>query len=159
MKAASVKEIKTELINYSQKDLVDICLKLSRFKKENKELLTYLLYEAADEANYILNVKNHIDHQFENINRKSYYFIKKSVRKILKEAKKYIRYSKKTETEVELLLYFCEKMKDFTPSIERNRVLKNIFLRQLEYVQAKIEKLHEDLQFDYKEEIKTLLED
>ena len=109
MKTASVKELKTELSNYSQEDLVKICLRLSKFKKENKELLTYLLYEAANETNYIESVKREIDTQFEQVNKKSYYFIKKSIRKILRMAKKYIRYSQKKEVEVEILLYFCQK--------------------------------------------------
>lgn len=157
MKAASVKELKTELSTYSQKDLINICLRLSRFKKENKELLTYLLYESKNESGYIESVKREIDAQFEQVNTKTYYFIKKSVRKTLRIAKKYIRYSQNKESEVEILLYFCQKMKDFKPSIERNRVLKNIYLKQLEYIQRVIKKLHEDLQYDYELEVKELI--
>lgn len=156
MKAATVKELKTELSNYSQKDLINICLRLSKFKKENKELLTYLLYEAENESGYVNSVKHEIDHQFEQVNRKSYYFIKKSVRKILRIAKKYIRYSSKKESEVEILLYFCQKLKEFKPSINSNRVLRNIYLKQIEYIQRIIKKLHEDLQADYEQEIKEL---
>ena len=61
MKAATVKELKEELSKCSQKELIAICLRLSKFKKENKELLTYLLYESKDETIYIENVKNEID--------------------------------------------------------------------------------------------------
>jgi len=157
MKTATVKELKTELSNYSQKEILEICLRLSKFKKENKELLTYLLFEANDEASYIENVKNEIDELFEQVNRQSYYYIKKSIRKILRAIKKYIRYSQKKETEVEILLYFCQKLKQFSPSIERNRVLKNIYLKQLEIVQRVISKLHEDLQYDYNLELENLL--
>ena len=49
MKTATVTELKKELKTRSQSDLVELCLKLSKFKKENKELLTYLLYEADNE--------------------------------------------------------------------------------------------------------------
>ena len=80
---------------------------MSRFKKENKELLTYILFESADEQSYIVSVKRGIDEEFEQINRSSTYFIKKSIRKILRNTRKYIRYSGKKETEVELLIYFC----------------------------------------------------
>ena len=73
MKAATVKELKDELSKYSQKEILAICLRLSKFKKENKELLTYLLYESKNELAYIENVKNEIDIQFEQINRNSYY--------------------------------------------------------------------------------------
>ena len=42
MKAATVKEIKTELENLSPAALLPLTLRLAKFKKENKELLTYL---------------------------------------------------------------------------------------------------------------------
>jgi len=156
MKAAGVKEIKAELKTRSSKELEELCLQLSRFKKENKELLTYLLFESSDEAHYIKNVKMEVDGQFENVNTQSYYFIKKSVRKILRNIKKYIRYSKKKETEVELLLYFCRKLKAFSPSIQNNTVLFNIYSRELEGVKKKINNLHEDLQYDYGIEIESM---
>ena len=99
---------------------MQLCLRLSKFKKENKELLTYLLFEAHDESGYIETVKAEIDAQFETINTTSYFYIKKSVRKILRNIKKFARYSLKKETEAELLLYFCDKLKDFKPSIRNN---------------------------------------
>ena len=157
MKAATVKELRVELNNRSSKELVEICLSLSKFKKENKELLTYLLYEADNETGYIQNVKIEIDSQFEEVNRKSYYFIKKSIRKILRNIKKYIRYSKKKETEIELLIYFCQKLKEFKPSIRKNDVLSNLYFRQINMIKKILPKLHEDLQFDYNEEIEELL--
>jgi len=149
MKTATVKQIKDELKHNSQEELMSLCLRLSRFKKENKELLTYLLFEAHDEASYIENVKQEIDLQFESINTDSYFYIKKSVRKILRLIKKYSRYSLKKETEVELLLYFCEKLKNFRPSIKNNITLTNIYDRQIASIKKIISGLHEDLQYDY----------
>ena len=156
MKAATVKALKEALRERSHKELLEICLRLSKFKKENKELLTYLLFEADNEDAYIQSVKGTIDQQFEQINTKSYYFIKKSVRKILREVKKYIRYSQNKETEVELLLYFCRKMQVMYPPMSRNRVLQSIYQRQLEAAKKKILLLHEDLQYDYEQELKEL---
>ena len=156
MKAATVKELKTELSHRSTKELVDLCLHLAKFKKENKELLTYLLYEASNEAAYIQSVKNEVEQQFEMINKKSLYFIKKSVRKILRSVKKYIRYSKKKETEVELLIHFCTCLKELNPSIKRSKVLQNMFNKQVEMIWKAVGHLHEDLQFDYKMELENL---
>ncbi|MCB9361403.1 MAG: hypothetical protein H6587_11865 [Flavobacteriales bacterium] len=156
MKAASVSNIKKELKHRSPEELLEICLRLSKFKKENKELLTYLLYEVDDEAAYIQSVKNEIDQQFSEINKSSYYFIKKSVRKILRNIKKHCRYSTKKETEVELLIYFCTVLKDMTPSIKRDQTLYNIYLRQIEVIKKIISSLHEDLQFDYNSELEHL---
>lgn len=156
MKTATVKELRQELVQRSPKELLDICLRLSRFKKENKELLTYLLFEIADEHTYIEGVKAYIDEAFAEINTARFFYIKKSVRKILKEVKKFIRYSQKKETEVELLIHFCYQLKSFRPSIERNRVLKNLYTRQLEFIHNRLPKLHEDLQYDYKIELEKL---
>lgn len=149
MKAVTVTVLKKELKHKTQSELIELCLRLSKFKKENKELITYLLFEASFEDGYIETVKLEIDEQFELVNTKTYYFIKKSIRKILRMIKKYIRYSKKKETEIELLLYFCQKLKEFKPSISRNSVLQNIFDREILSVQKKILLVHEDLQYDY----------
>ena len=156
MKAAVAKEIKIALSQLSQPDLVTICLRLSRFKKENKELLTYLLFEADDEEGYIESVKGEIDFALEEINRRNFYFIKKGIRKILRMIKKYIRYSGNKETEVILLIYFCKRLRVFQPSIERNRVLKNMYLQQKKVINTAIGKLHQDLQYDYLEELKGI---
>ncbi|NVK53524.1 MAG: hypothetical protein HWD85_11365 [Flavobacteriaceae bacterium] len=158
MKAVTVKTIKEELNYKSTKELVDLCLRLSKFKKENKELLTYLLFEAADEDGYIESVKEEIDTQFKSINTKSYFYIRKSIRKILTLTKKYIRYSLKKETEVELLLYFCKKLKDFSPSITKSPRLLSTYNRQIALVQKAIKTLHEDLQYDYQLELEELNE-
>ena len=97
---------------------------LSRFKKENKELLTYLLFESHDEDQYIQSIKDLMDQRFSEINTNSYFYIRKSMRKILSQVKKFIRYSKNKETETELLLYYCKKMVEFTPSIKQSKTYK-----------------------------------
>lgn len=156
MKAASIKELKLALKNRSQEELVELCLILGKFKKESKELLTYHLFEAADEEAYIQGIKNEMDQQFSELNTTRYYLMKKGIRKILTQVKKYIRYSKKKETEVELLLYFCKKMKRVQPSINRSTILKNLYQRQVQMIRKKVAGLHEDLQYDYGEELEQL---
>ncbi|WP_431163075.1 hypothetical protein [Flagellimonas beolgyonensis] len=149
MKAATIAQLKKELQFKSQDDIVQLCLRLARFKKENKELLTYLLFESDSEVGYIETVKLEVDEMYADININSYFYIKKSVRKILRTIKKYIRYSGNKETEVELLLYFCEKLKNLKPSIRRNTTLLNLYTRQLDYIAKKLPLLHEDLQYDF----------
>jgi hypothetical protein len=149
MKAVALPEIKKELKTLSSQEIEALCLRLARFKKENKELLTYLLFESHNETGYIETVKSYMDDEFELINTNSYFYIRKSVRKILRNVKKFIRYSQKKETEVELLLYFCEKLKDFKPSMKRSTQLYNMYKRQIVLVKKTVAKLHEDLQYDY----------
>ena len=158
MKAVTIKQLKDELAHKSALDLKELCLQLARFKKENKELLTYLLFESHDEESYIQTIKEEVDVQFEEINTKSFFYIRKGSRKILTAIKKHIRYSKKKETEVELLLYFCKKLKAFKPSIQRSTRLQSIFDTQVRMIKRIIEKLHEDLQYDFQLELDELLE-
>lgn len=157
MKAVTIKQLKEELSHKSANELKELCLHLSRFKKENKELLTYLLFESHNEETYIQTIKEQMDVQFLEINTKSFFYIRKSVRKILSLTKKYIRYSKKKETEAELLLYFCIKLKEMKPSINRSQRLLNVFNSQIKMIKKAIEKLHEDLQYDYQLELEELL--
>jgi hypothetical protein len=157
MKTATIKELRNELSHLSADELIELVLRLSRFKKENKELLTYLIYQASNEAAFIAGIKKEMDAQFEQINVISYYYIKKSVRKILREIKKYIRYSKKKETEVELLIYFCGKLINFSPTIAHSNALLNIYNRQKDAVKKAISCLHEDLQYDYQMELEAAI--
>lgn len=156
MKAATLKEVKTELSHKSHHELLELCLRLSRFKKENKELLTYLLFEISDEEGYIESIKTDMDKEFELINTNSYFYIRKSIRKILRLIKKYIRYSKNKETEVELLLYFCKKLNSFSPSIQNSKALVNLYHRNMDFIKKKVALLHEDLQYDFQLEIDNL---
>ncbi|NJW52250.1 hypothetical protein [Salinimicrobium oceani] len=156
MKPASAKEIRDELKHLEREELLEIVQRLARFKKENKELLTYLLFDAQDEEEYKLKVKTELDEEFIEINRSNFYYTKKSMRKLLKNVKKYSRYSGKKETELELLIYFLQKMDNFKPSVQRNKILKNMYDRQLDFVKRNMEKLHEDLQYDLKMELEKL---
>ncbi len=156
MKAVTVKVIKDELVNRSHKDLMEMVLRLSKFKKENKELLTYLLFESASEAQYINTVKAAMDADFAGMNTYSYFYMKKTIRKILRNVKKYIRYSLKKQTEVELLMYYCMKLNEVSPNIHRNRMLHNLYERQIKMIEKAIAYLHEDLQYDYGVELEEL---
>ena len=156
MKAASVVELRKELEYLDKEKLEHLCLRLARFKLENKELLTYLLFESEDESSYIQSIKIQLDTLFLDINTNSYFYVKKSIRKILRRIRKFARYSNQPETEVELLLYFCLKMQDITPSIFKNKTLTNIYNRQIESAQKKTKKLHEDLQYEYNLHIEDL---
>ncbi len=152
----TIQEIKEGLNQRSRAELLELCLRLARFKKENKELLAYLLFESSDEQGYITGIKREIGKQFDQINRSSVYFIKKSIRKILKDTRKYIRYSGKRETEVELLIYFCFKMKNFSPPVLNNPAMQNLYDRLLYSIRKTMLSLHEDLQYDYTKEMEEL---
>ena len=156
MKAASINEIKQELTAISPATLLSLCIRLAKYKKENKELLSYLLFEAHDETAYIENVKQQMEDQFGEINLTNVYFIKKSLRKILRLTGKHIRYTASKQAEIELLLHFCSLIKTSSIPIQRNAVLKNLYQFQLKKIAKVIATLHEDLQYDYIKQLKHL---
>ena len=156
MQAATLSEIKRELKTRDAEEILQLCLRLGRFKKDNKELLTYLLFEAEDEATYITSIKNEIDEVMKELNVHTLYFAKKGLRKILRNLTKNIRYSGNKQTEVELLLHFCQAMKASTIEIDRSVQLQNLFDRQVQKIHKALTGLHEDLQADYQYEIDRL---
>jgi len=155
MSTVSLSELRRALRNVPSDDLPDLCIRLARYKKENKELLSYLLFEADDEPEYIRKIKIEIDQQFKELNRSSPYLAKKNLRKVLNFTNQRIRYSGQKRTEVELLIYFCNKFRRESP-FRNNLIIKNLYLRQVLRIKKTILTLHEDLQFDYGEEVKLL---
>lgn len=156
MKAATVNEIKNELLHLKTQELVTITCRLARFKKENKELLTYLLFESQDEETYVRNIKEEVDELMSVINKSHVYFAKKTIRKTLRTINKYARYSNSKQTEIELLLYFCRQVKATGLLAQKNTALNNLYQNQLAKITKLVKPLHEDIQYDYNKELAEL---
>ena len=77
METASLKEIKTELSRVHPARLLELCLQMAKYKKENKELLTYLLFDTYDEKAYIEEVKLMMDELFLEVKKGNAYPAKK----------------------------------------------------------------------------------
>lgn len=155
MTTASLSELRRALKNVPSVDLPDLCIRLARYKKENKELLSYLLFEVDDEPEFIKGIKTEIDEHFRELTKTTPYMTKKGIRKILTFTNQRIRYSGQKRTEVELLIYFCKKFRNEI-HFRNNITLKNIYLRQIQRIKKTLATLHEDLQFDFGEEVKSL---
>ena len=149
MKPATIQTIKEELSNLPPAEVLELCLRLAKYKKENKELLSYLLFEAHDEQAFIESAKKEIDDSFDEINGTNAYFIKKSLRKILRTIGKYAKHTGSKQTELEMLIHFCLSIKKYKIPYHRNTVLKNIYDRQIKKIDSLIPQLHDDLQYDY----------
>lgn len=148
MRTATVHELKETLQQHTQGELLQLCLRLARFKKENKELLTYLLYEAGDTDAFITSVQEETDALFETVNRNQVYLAKKTLRKILRNLSKYSRFSGNPLVEAELHLHFCQLFLASGLPIQKHQVLKNMLLAQQKKICKAIQQLHEELQFD-----------
>ena len=157
MTTASLSEIKKELHTLDQETVESLCNRLAKYKKENKELLTYLLFEAHDEKAYIENVKEELRELFKTLPSSNVYLIKKTLRKILRFANKQIKYSGIKQTELELRIFFCTKIKEARIPLHTGTVLFNLYQQQLKKIEAALSKLPEDLQADYERELKQIL--
>lgn len=157
MKAASLKEIQQELAELPKQELVALCLRLGRFKKENKELLTYLLFEAFDQEAWVTGIKKDMGEQFEEMNRTSLYFVKKTLRKILRTIGKYSRYAGLPGVEVQLLLHFFSLIRSNNIDINGSAALQNLYTNQEKKIRKLIAAMHEDLQFDSLKELAEVM--
>lgn len=153
---AGIAAIKKELEQLPPKALRALCLRLAKYKKENKELLSYLLFEAQDEELFILKIKAEVDENFNDIHTANLYWAKKSIRKILRIVSKYIKYSGQKQTEVELLLYFCQKLNDSGIAFRNSTTLLNLYQNQVKKIHKALNSLHEDLQYDYADQVAAL---
>lgn len=155
MKSASVKELKAALHNLSPIEMLEVCMLMAKYKRENKELLSYLLYEADNEQQYIENIKLEIDTYFENLVVFSFSNMLKKLRKALRIANKYIKFSGSKNVEVAVLIYLCIKIKPFTLQTSSTALL-NLYNRQIIKIDKALLKLEEDLQYDYKTDIEAI---
>ncbi|MBL0152496.1 MAG: hypothetical protein IPP93_02995 [Chitinophagaceae bacterium] len=156
MRSATVHEIKDELVHRKPAELIALCMRLAKFKKENKELLTYLLFEAHDEESYIRGIKEQILELFGTINQSHLYFAKKTLRKIVRVINTYSRYSGNKQTDMELRIYFCEQLIESGIPFRQSPVISNLYDGQVKKIVAVMAGLHEDLQHDYQRAVNRL---
>ncbi|RYY41148.1 MAG: hypothetical protein EOO08_03315 [Chitinophagaceae bacterium] len=156
MTAASIAEIKSVLKNQEPRELAELVLRLARYKKDNKELLSFLLFHEGDLAGYLREVKEEMDEGFADMNKSSVYLAKKTIRKVLRIANKHIRYTGSKEAEIELLLHFCLSLKGSKLPLNKSPVMLNLYNNQAKKIKAAIESLHEDLQYEYARELERL---
>ncbi len=158
MKVSSISELKKELHELPQKQLVELCLSLAKYKKDNKEFLDYLLFQAHDKSAFITTVKAEIDEHFEELKTQSnLYYVKKSLRKLLRIITKYCKYIGDKAASADLHIYFCLKLKQSGIPFHKSQLLINMYDQQLKKINTLIASLHEDLQQDYLNEIEKII--
>jgi hypothetical protein len=153
-----LQHIKKEIQHLPQEQLAELLLRLARYKKENKELLAYLLFEAYDEAAFIEKVKAEAGFLFSQLPALSYHAAK-GMRKILRLLSKYTKFTASKEAEIEFLLNFCSNYLEYADRRTAYKPIRLILTRQVEKVKTLIGKLHEDLQYDYAGSYNTLITD
>jgi hypothetical protein len=156
VKARSISEIQKELKTLPAQKLIEITSRVVKFKKENKELVTYLLFESDDEEGYLIKIKSMVDEMFTDINSSNLYYVKKTFRKILRTINKFIKYSGVKQSEIELRIYFLKKIRSTGIRFHKNKVLVNLYENQIKKIESALSKVHEDLRFDFAKELEEL---
>jgi hypothetical protein len=156
MITASLNEIKKEISTLDPETIAGLCMRLAKYKKENKELLNYLLFEAHNEQAYVVSVKETAHELFKDVPAPNLYLTKKILRKILRFVNKQIKYSGTVQTEIELRVYFCTKIKEARVPLTEGTVLFNLYQQQLNKINTCLTRLPEDLQADYQREIEII---
>jgi len=149
MKSSTASQLQKELVSLEKKQIIEVCMRLAKYKKENKELLSYLLFDLGDEQKFIVEIKKEIKELFGLINTSTLYYARKGIRKVLRYTNKYIKYSGLPQTELELRIYFCQQLKSSGIPFQKSEAMINLYNGQIEKIKRVLEKLHEDIQFDY----------
>ncbi|MBA3971307.1 MAG: hypothetical protein H0X46_04060 [Bacteroidetes bacterium] len=156
MKPHTINEIQKELKTLEPQQVLELCMRLAKHKKENKELLSYLLFDVNDEKEYLEKVKAQLNELFFEINRKSTYTTKKGLQKVVRNLNKFIKNSSKKESDIELRIYFCNKIRSARINLDSSKIISNLYYREIEKIKTSYSKLHEDLQYDFKEALEKL---
>jgi hypothetical protein len=153
MNAMTLHELKLRLNGLPQKNLIELCLRLAKYKLDNKEFMTYVLECLDGQEGFVQNVISEINEYFFSMNTDTLYFAKKTVRKIERIVSKYVRFAGEARIETELRLYFCKKIISQYDFFSESEVIMNVLARQYRFALKSWSALHEDLQFDYRNEL------
>lgn len=137
-------------------EVLEICVKLAKYKKENKEFLNFILFGAQDKENYFSAVKEDLEEQFSQINRMSGWTTKKGLQKMVRLINKHVKQSGSLQTEIELRLWFCKRIRQTRVNLDLSQVSSNLFYREIERIKVVYHKLHEDLRTDYDKDLEFL---
>ncbi len=152
MKAASIAQLKKELVKLDHGELLEACLRLARFKKDNKELLTYVLFLSQNESAFVNSICDEIDEQF-SLTPNAH---KKTLRKLIRWINKCMRFTKVKDTEIQVRLHFCRALRASKTPIRKSKVVVNMYNGQLKKVRAVIEKLHQDIKNEVERQVQEL---
>ncbi|MCH7399237.1 hypothetical protein MM236_14635 [Belliella sp. DSM 107340] len=158
MKIASLAEIKKELKFLNEKELHELILDLSKFSTDNKAYLFFKLFEKENPRIFVEMVKEELELEFEKANTRNYHFAKKSAQLIRRKLNKNLKLSKDKTAQIELIIFFCDKLKEYGYLQFRHPVIENLFQTQIGKAKKLVEKLHEDLQYDYLQLLEELPE-
>ncbi len=158
MEIPSLAALKKDLGFLSEKELVLLLTDLAKFSRDNKAFLYFKLNERNQPQLFVDSVKEDLNGAFQLANTRNYHLAKKSAQSIRRKLNQMLKLGKNKADQAELILYFCEQMKEYGYLDFRHPVIDNLFAVQVGKAQKLIAGLHEDLQSDYGFRIEALFE-
>ncbi len=156
MNSPKLAELKKELNFHETPELKELCLRLAKYKTENKELLHYLLFYQDRKDDYVNEVKMLLEADFDNLHP-SIYYVTKQLRKLTRVMNKHVKYIGEKNKETELALYFSELFSNHPIANTTHKALIGLLFRQLKRLNKLIPKMEDDLQFDYQQQFDAIL--
>jgi hypothetical protein len=129
---------------------------LAKHKKENKELLSYLLFESDNDDLYAEKVKEELEVGFRELEKRYSVQNKKKLAKSIRLMDKHIKFVGSKRFEAQMRIYLCSQIKTLTPSFRQHSVIQGVYQRQIDKINKAIDTLHEDLQYDFRERMQDL---
>ncbi|WP_162339609.1 hypothetical protein [Cyclobacterium salsum] len=156
MQLPSLASLKKELQHRNSTELIELILHLSKLNRDNKAYLYFKLFENDDASLFLDTVKEELESAFYSANSKNYYVAKKAAQGIRRILNKNLKFTKDPQVKIELITFFCQQLEEFGYLEYRYPVIDNLYAMQVGKVEKLIDKLHEDLQFDYREQLENL---
>lgn len=144
----SLVNLKKSLKQLPPEELMELVLRLTKYKKENKELLTFLVSYESDAQALCVDFKEELSEAFADMNAHGYYAAK-TMRKQLKLVTQFRRFTKSNEYTIDLQAHYLRTVIQYLSPTQRNRSVQSILYRVLLRIEKDISKLHEDLRYDY----------
>lgn len=157
MHSASIDTIKTELKQLPPRQVLELLLRLARFKKENKELLTYILFESANESDYVEQVKKEIAEEMEEIDGLPGYQYKKQFRKIQRKINKPIKYMGNKSATAELYLHMVKMISEKKKTIYLATFLDKTVQQYIVKIEKLLPGIEDDLATDLRKKMKQIM--
>jgi DNA repair protein RadC len=152
MHSATIDTIKTELKQLPPREVLDLLLRLARFKKENKELLTYILFESAN----VEQVKKEIAGEMLEIDGLPAYQYKKQFRKIQRKINKPIKYIGNKSATAELYLHMVRMISEKKKTISLATFLDKILQQYIIKIEKLLPGIEDDLAADMRKQLKQI---
>jgi len=157
MKPATLVQIRKELETISPQRLMALTLRLIKLKSENKEFVSYLLFDEDQLSEYLADLKFEISEVLDCASFSQSLIAKKALRKCQKSITKHARYMGSKDAEAELYMFMIRKIHEKGINKYTHRTIQIIYLRCIERVKKLLPNIHDDLRGDFEIEIQNLL--